>query len=71
MLSPVNSNIYEQFANFFLALVMLKFSYLHYHCNIKTVLIIEKQPFGYFSGAVPIKAFAVALTTSRDRSSQL
>ena len=26
----------------------------------------EKQPFGYFSCAVPIKAFAVALTISRE-----
>lgn len=30
----------------------------------------KKQPCGYFSGAVSIKAFAVALTTSNDRSSQ-
>ena len=30
----------------------------------------KKQPYGYFLGAVLIKAFAVALTTSNDRSSQ-
>ena len=30
----------------------------------------KKRPCGYFLGAVSIKAFAVALTTSNDRSSQ-
>lgn len=41
------------------------------HKFIGSVLHIkEKQPCGYFSGAVLIKAFAVALTTWGDRSSQ-